>query len=350
MLFAMSRGRPRSVPAGTGSLTAGSITAITSDGYYNAWPVICRAANGNLVMGYTKSFSHHQDNIGNMKIKTSSNNGSTWSSEIQGYYDLTPRWVSIIGLTKLSTGRLIASLWRDVYTVSGSGDVGIVYSDDHGATWSDWIDVPHGFTQEAFSAGSVVELSNGDVLLPIEGSNVGDAIINRSSHTVRSTDQGLTWGSEVTIRNYVTDTRPYYETTLLLLDNGELIAIHRTSDSAKQHYISRSTDQGATSGNWGAPTLAFAGWGKPGVIQASSGTLIAITRRNTDSSAVAFTSTNRGSSWSGPTVLDATMYEMEYGYPIELALGSYLIVYGYQPTSSTTVSHIKQVAVTETIA
>jgi hypothetical protein len=36
-----------------------------------------------------------------------------------------------------------------------------------------------------------------------------------------------------------------------------------------------------------------------------------------------------------------TMYEMEYGAPVELRDGTVLVVYGSQPTSSTTNSDIK---------
>lgn len=354
-LFIPSVGRPRTVLRGTGVLTVGTITTVTDDTYYNAWPVNCRAANGNYVLGYTKAFTHHEENSGNMKVKTSSNTGSSWSAEIQGYFDVTtPWWASIIGLTTLTkapyAGRIVASLWRDQVGVSASGEAGIVYSDDNGATWSSWIAATNGFTQEAFSAGAVVELENGDLLLPIEGSNSGQNVLHRSSHTVRSSNGGATWGSEVTIRNYVTDTRPYYETTLLLLDNGELIAIHRTSAGTGTHYISRSTDQGATTGNWGAPTSAFDGYGKPGAIQGSSGSIIVVTRRNADADAIAYTSIDRGATWSSAVVLDATMNESEYGYPIETALGSYLVHYGSQPTSSTSNADIKQVVVTEGLA
>lgn len=337
--------------AGTGTLSLGAISTITNDTYYNAWPVVVQTADDALAVGYTKGFTHHADNVGNMKIKRSVDGASTWTSEIQGYYDLaTPRWVSIVGLTTLSTGRMIATLFRDNYAVAGTGEAGVVYSDDHGLTWTDWIDVPNSFTEQAFAAGAVVELGNGDLLIPIEGSNTGISVANRSCFTLRSSDGGLTWGSEVSVRDYSDDTRPYYETCLLLLDNGELIAIHRTSELAGTHYIQRSTDQGATTGGWGAPSAIFSGYGKPNTIQASSGTLIAVTRRNSDAACVAFTSTNRGVTWGSAFVIESGMFEMEYGCPVELSLGSYLIVYGTQPTSSISNSDIKQAFVTETIA
>lgn len=335
---------------GTGVLSVGATADITNDTYYNAWPAVIKN-DSDLVLTYMKAFTHHEENSGNMKIKVSSNSGSTWGSEIQGYYDtFTPWFASPMGITRLSSGRLIVSLWRDQVGVSGSGEAGIVYSDDDGATWSPWVAATNSFTQEAFSAGAVVQLGNGDLLLPIEGSNTGDPIANRSCHTVRSTNNGATWGSEVTVRNYATDSRPYYETTLLLLDNGELIAIHRNSAGTGTHYIQRSTDQGATTGNWGAPASAFTGYGKPHAIQGASGTIIVGSRRNSDAAAVVRTSIDRGATWSSEYVIDATMTESEYVCPVELSLGSYLVVYGSQPSSSTSNSDIKKVTVTETLS
>lgn len=350
LLVAVGGGGAFARNTGTGVLSVGSGATITDDTYYNSWPVICR--NGtDLVLGYTKAISHHEDDSGNFVAKISTNSGSSWGSEIPAYSDVvTPLFSSVMGLTTLASGRILAVLWRDDSDTSGTGEAGVVYSDDDGVTWSSWIELTNGFTQEAFGAGAAVQLANGDILVPIEGSNSGQSIADRSCHTVRSSDDGVTWGSEVTVRNYVTDTRPYYETCLMLLDNDELIAIHRTSGGTGTHYIQRSTDQGATAGGWGTPSAIFDGYGKPNTIQASSGTLISVTRRNSDAACVAFTSTDRGVTWSSAYVIDSTMFEQEYGAPVELSLGSYLVVYGSQPSSSISNSDIKQKAVTETLA
>lgn len=336
-------------PEWSGVLTPGSISTITNDTYYNAWSVICRLQSGDLMVAYTKATEHHGSNTGNAVFKLSSNDGSSWGPELPIYSDtVTPLWSTVMGIAQIASGRIFATLWRDNYAVSGTGEAGIVYSDNDGTSWTAWIDLTNGFTQEAYGAGPVVELPGGDLLVTIEGSNSGQAIADRSSHTVLSSDNGDTWGSEVTVRNYVTDTRPYYESKLVLLDTGELIVIHRTADSAKDHYIQRSSDLGATSGGWSTPAFVFKGWGAPSTIQSVTQTLITITRRDTDMSTVAFTSTDRGTTWSSVQVLDATMYEMEYGCAVDLTTpGESLVVYGYQPTSSVTNSDIKQVVVTE---
>lgn len=333
-------------PIPTPPNTPGSPSTILDDTYYNAWPIVCRAGNGNLVETYTKGFTHHEDNTGNMKVKISDDDGATWGSEIQGYFDTaTPLFASPSGIFLGNSGRLLVPLWTDNYAVAGTGESGLVYSDDDGATWSSLVGLTNSFAQESFAAGQGVLLPGGDLLVTIEGTDSGP-VANRSSHTLRSSDNGATWGDEVTIRDYATESRPYYETCLLLLDNGELIAVHRTSGGTGTHYISRSSDQGATTGGWGTPYAAFAGYGRPHVIQHSGGGLLAVTRKNSDASVIAFTSVDRGLTWDAGTVLDATMTEMEYGCPVELTDTSILVGYGYQPSGATNNSDLKQVILT----
>jgi hypothetical protein len=313
---------------------AGTPFTITNDTKYNAWPVMCRLGDGSLLLGYTKGDSHHNDNTAKAVCKVSTDEGSTWGSEVT-VYDHASLFSTIYGLAVTRTGRVIATLWRDDYDTAGTGEAGIVYSDDGGATWSSWVALASSFTQEAYGAGPAIICGNGDLLLTIEGSNTGQPILNRSCHTLRSSDDGLTWGSEVTVRNY--DSRPYYESKLIPLRDGTLRCLHRTSGGTGTHYVSTSTDDGLS---WGAPASIFAGYGAPSVCRLSNDDVVAVTRRNSDAACVAYTSED-GLSWAGPIVVDSSMYEMEYGAPVQLADGTVLVVYGYQPTSAITNSDIK---------
>lgn len=326
----------------SGILTPGAITTITNDTYYNSWPVIARMANGSLLCLYTKATSHGSADQ-NVVSKISADDGASWSAEASVIYHAT-LGVAVMGVAVLSTGRVIATLGR-------TGEAGVVYSDDNGATWTAWIATPNSFTQEAFGTGPVVELPGGDLLVTIEGSDTGDPIADRSCHTLLSTDGGDTWGSEVTVRDYATDSRPYYESKLVLLDTNELIIIHRTSGLAGTHYIQRSSDQGATSGGWSTPAAIVTGYGAPSTLQSVTRTLILVTRQNSDAAAIAYTSIDLGVTWGSAVVLDSSMYEMEYGAAVDtLTPGTTLIVYGSQPTSAITNSDIKQILVTEAAA
>jgi hypothetical protein len=326
---------------GTGIISAGSTTTITNDSKYNAWPSIVRLHNSALLMAYTKCDEHTGAVNGIAIVRISTDEGATWGSEITAYSDALYETMGVTAATVISTGRVFLTLNRQ--NSPGDNELGLVYSDDNGATWSAWVGYSTAWTTIELTAGPIVELPDGDLLQTVEGSSTGSAI-NRSSHTLRSSDEGLTWGDEVTIRDYVTDTRPYYETCMALLDNGDLIAIHRNNDgSDATQYISKSTDNGAT---WGAPYAGFTGRGRPHVIQASTGTMFAVTRRSLQT--WVYTSTDRGVTWDAGTQVDASSYTMQYGCPVEMIDGRILVVFGDQPTSSETNSDIKTLMVTET--
>lgn len=334
---------------GTGVVSAGSITTISNDSTYLAWPVVCRLNDGRLLAAYTTASGHHSanDGIAVGKFGTESPDGTiTWGSQFTIYNDAS-LWCAVYGITQISTGRIFATLWRDNWAVNDTGEAGLVYSDDDGVTWSAWVDLdgPSAFTLESYSAGPVIELTNGHLLVPVEGRNSGDGALHQSVKAVKSTDGGTTWGSPVTIRTYAADTRPYFETNLVLMRSGRILAVHRTSDAAGNCYTSYSDDYGAT---WSVPVLAFAGHGNPHTIQLSTGTLVCITRQNTSQCPVAYTSIDEGGAWSAGVVVDSSTDDMMYGCPVELFDGRVLVVYSLERSGSN--ADILQAYLTETLS
>jgi hypothetical protein len=336
----------------TGALTAGTIATIKDDSLYNAWPVICRLRGNKLLLAYSASTGHHDNNIGNScgQIGTENLDGTiTWGSQFT-IYDDSSKWVNPYGVTQLSSGRIIVTQWRDTYPTAGTGEAGFVYSDDDGATWSAWQSLvsASGFTRESYCSGAAIELDNGDVLIPIEGNNTGQTFSNESIKVVRSTDANTltgapTFGSPVYVHNYTSDSTPFYESTLVLLRDRSILCVHRdVAGPPGHHYTQRSTDGGAT---WGSLVSGPLGYGKPNVIQLSNGLVVLTTRKNSDASVIAYTSIDDGVTWDSGTVLDATMYEMEYACPVELLNGKVCVVYGHQPTSSFSNCDIKSVMV-----
>lgn len=332
---------------GDGVLSVGSISTITDDAKYNAWPSIARMHSGELLLLYTKADSHHSDETGKLvgRIGTEGIAGAvTWGAEFT-IYDHPSVWASGQDLSVISTGRVFASGFYGAFATNPLDGAFVVYSDDDGRTWSSLIVVNSTLTSYSYGSGGVLELPNGDLLQCVEGKNSGDTFSRVV--VLRSSDGGDTWGSQVTI---ATGTRNYYEAQLGLLDDDSILVLLRTSDAAGDIYQSRSTDGGAT---WSTPVLAFAGHGQPNWIQSSTGTLVAITRENlgTGTGGVwAYTSVDRATTWSAKTDVDLTPYEMEYGCPIELLDGRILVVYGYQPASAITNADIKQVYLSEGLA
>ena len=341
---------------GLASLTVGSLASVTDNSAYNAWPTIERMSDGRLIIVYTSGAGHNSDNSGNAvgKIGVENKDGSiTWGTEFTVYNHAT-LGVNVYGIFRTVTGRLIASLVRVDYTSRPSAVSGIVYSDDNGATWSAWVDTgtASGFAQESISAGGAVQLGNGDLLIPIEGTDSG-TLANRSVKIIRSSDDGLTWGSPVTLIAYATYSRAHYETRLLVLPDESVLAFHRVEDGVFTPYLQLSTDGGGT---WGTP---YAGptetSGAPTMLLLSTGTIIVGVRCQTAGANyggfVAYTSRDSGVTWVGPKVVDSSMVAgggiMEYAAPVELRDGRVLFVYGVQPTSSTTNSDIKTIPITE---
>jgi hypothetical protein len=331
---------------GTGLITVGAIATVTDDTKYNAWPQACRLRDGRLMIAYQKGDSHNEDNTGRSvgRIATENLDGTlTWGAEFEIYNHAS--LVSVpYGLSQISTGRIFVSVQQYDIAVTSYSAI-MVYSDDDGATWSSpySLNANSGLTAGALGTGKIVEMRDGTLRCLVEGSSVG--LANRYCVVMTSIDEGATWDDPVTVHDYATDSVIAVESDLLLLDNNDLLAIHRTSGSASTHKASRSTDGGAT---WGATYNVFDGWGAPRFIQASTGTLVAVTRRNAGAAAIVFTSLDRGLTWDAGTTVDDTMNEMEYGCPVEMRDGRILVVYGYQPSAATTNSDIKVVPITET--
>lgn len=332
-----------------GIVTDYARVVISDTSRYLAWPVVTRLADGRLFLGYTDASSHHLDNDGAAVGRFSSDEGATWGAQFT-IYDDASLFATVYGVSQVASGRIFAALWRDNALSAGTGEAGLVYSDDNGVTWSAWVslDAASGFTQESYSAGPVVELSNGDLVMTVEGTFTGQTpIVEESSRLIRSTDGGLTWGSPVNIALYTTYSRAHYESKLVLLPSGVLLCLHRTTNGPGTVYINKSTDNGLT---WGTPVAVFPGYGAPSTTRLANGTLVSVLRRNADAAVSVYMSYDDGLTWTEETIIDATMTQSEYGAPVEIAGDRILVVYGSQPTSALTNSDIKQAELVQLFA
>jgi hypothetical protein len=333
-------------------------TTITDNTKYNAWPIATYRSDGKILLVYTRADTHVADNsgvvVGRIGVIAADGESVTWGLEFE-IYSLTGRYASAFGVTRLSSGRLLVTWWVVDGTTpggaAGTGRAGYSYSDDDGVagTWvvGSNLHVASGFTQDSFCAGPALELPSGDILIPIEGSDSGDPVADRWAISVLSTDGGLTFGSPVTIASFATEGRPFYETQIALMPNGDLKALSRSEPSPYGYYRNTSTDNGLT---WDTPELVVTGnVGRPTILVASSGTCMFAGRDVSSEAMRAFTTVDDFQSVQGPFTLDATMYSMMYAQPLELPTGDgrVLWLYGFQPTSSTTNCDIKSLVTVE---
>jgi hypothetical protein len=331
---------------GTGALVMGAKTVIQNDTSYNAFPIVRKLGNGTLGLTYYKGTGHHSDNTGRIigRIGTVDFSANiTWGAEYT-VYDHPSLNVVNVGLGVLKSGRIISSVSiMDAPSPPAADPLDgahVLYSDDNGATWSAPITVNSTLTSFTYMSGSPIQLASGDILVTVEGKNSGDTYSRM--RVLRSSDNGITWGTEVEIAS---GTRNYYEGQLCLLKNGTILCIMRTSVGTGTHYVSSSTDNGAT---WSAPVSAFAGFGQANTIQLTSGTILAITRGN-DSKGIGYTSRDNGVTWGAGVPLGDTSYtEFEYGCPVQLTENRFVVVYAYE--GNATNSDIAQVYGTEALA
>jgi hypothetical protein len=331
---------------GDGDLTAGTPADVLNNSAYNGWPGGDRMRDARLFAVWTAGTEHHGSNTGKIvaAIATEALDGTlTWGTPYD-IYD-TANWSTAMGVRVLDNGRIIVAFFEHAWPAQVDG-VYLIYSDDDGATWSARVTATSSLTDFAYAGSAPVQLPDGSLLLPIEGMNSGDT--DSRARVLKSTDRGLTWGDEVEVASSQ-GVRPYYEPVLVVLDNGVVQCHMRTGENDGDIYISESTDFGAT---WGTPFVGYPHHGQPNVRQLSSGTLIAIGRKNEGvpgtGDCVAFASTDRGITWGSPLTIDSSMYEMEYGCPVEaLEGGKVHVIYGAQPSSALTNSDIKHCLLSE---
>jgi len=253
--------------------------------------------------------TNHATSKGNVVLKSGAD--LIWSLESVVHSDDTYD-VRDPSISKLADGTVIVScfIYDHVTPASLAQAVRILISDDSGVTWGSPITIVDGFTDHSACCSPVVELGDGTLLLAFYGKDTGDTY--RSIRIVSSADSGATWGNEVVVASGETDSKDYSEPNLLVLSNGNLICLIRTSANI---YISTSTDSGDT---WSGASSVFVGTGCPHVMQLSTGDLVCCYRSTTNKRAALRVSSDNGANWSDEAIFDTTMYnQMLYAVPIE---------------------------------
>ena len=242
-------------PAAAAPPSSEVVVAQAPEGEQLRFPDIIKLQNGRLLAAFYEATSHVGPD-GSILVAESSDKGRTWSSSRVAvdtiHDDRDPK------LVQLEDGTVLLSFfetdWREQpATLRGTH---VVRSTDNGKSWSEPIKVesamdcgcgtPSGayYTGLNASHGAPVELENGDLLIPLYGNlpnaTRGDATV------VRSTDGGLTWPAAGESTIAAGTTFDFQEPVLTVLDDGEIVALIRTTTSPQIAYLSRSFDNGQT--------------------------------------------------------------------------------------------------------
>lgn len=219
-------------------------------------------------------------------------------------------------LTCLSSGRLLLPYADGFYLYPNTGNYdrrALLFcplSDDGGITWT------HTKAQcyeglEAFAFGKVVELPNGDLLLPLWGAYEKQGLWIPA--VLRSTDQGETWKDWRPIADHGD------ETPIALLPDGRLLALLRDytpEDKSRPFHISYSEDQGQT---WSPPCRIELFGTSPSLHVTADGQLLLAGYRSTlpGGNCHLSSSTDRGLTWQFELEFELPHGKWHYGgYPV----------------------------------
>ena len=230
--------------------------------YCGAINMVSLLANGDLVVVFREAlwrgFPTHGDPTSRTSMVRSTDGGETWHSQV------TPHTYAANGcvIGQVSSGALIVSNFRWIFAPLEEGDrlrhyesyredesrdlamanegVYTAISRDDGYTWE-----PAKFVMErAATAGGVVELDDGSILMPMDGPLDGHP---SAVWVMRSTDGGETWQRHGMVTPGDGDLT-FGELRLLPMGGSRVLGGLRTQEA--NFYVSRSEDGGAT---WTAP-------------------------------------------------------------------------------------------------
>jgi hypothetical protein len=250
------------VPAATGAGTPTDpvVVATAEPGKRAFFGDIIKLHNGRLLAAYRESVAHiNQD--GRIMVVESRDRGRTWSTPRlaidTAIDDRDPK------LMQTRSGAILLSFFRTDWTGYPPGPVTLVgtfvaRSTNGGVSWSEPVEVGTAmegpstvvvgayYAGHAATHGPIVELPNGELLVPLYGRLPEGG--RQPATVVRSRDGGRTWPKETESTIGHTTDLDFQEPNLSLLKNGSLLAILRTSINVA--YASWSYDFGRT---WTTP-------------------------------------------------------------------------------------------------
>jgi hypothetical protein len=220
------------------------VIARASGGRNTYFPTIERLQNGRLVVVYYDSPAHVSAE-GRIAAVRSGDGGRTWSPP-EVIVD-TPFDDRDPSLMQTRDGTLLLSYFAyDARRTIAEG-VYVARSTDEGHTWSAPVEVETQIRWPSTTA-KIVELDNGDLIIPIYGRITEDG--ESIASIVRSVDQGRSWNGATEVEIAAMPRTNFYEPAVANLGESRLIALMRADETDPFSWESHSDDGGRS---WSTP-------------------------------------------------------------------------------------------------
>lgn len=291
------------------------VCADAGAGTYEAFPDVCRLADGRLLCVFYAGYAHvsmPNDKLpkgGRIAGCYSSDEGMTWTGAFT-IYDSTDddRDPSVV---QLSDGRILCTFFS-LRPKDGGGWTGlgsyVVESGDGGTTWS----AARQISADYYCSSPVRELPDKTLILGLYRETGTDA----NGAVTLSTDMGKTWSAAIDIDNG--GLRLDAETDVIRLKDGRLYAAQRTEKKEMRYSVSE--DGGKT---WSvSQPMGFEGHCP--YLHRAPGDIIICGHRKPNTSL--HYSLDEGKTWSGNVVAD-DKHHGAYPSMVTLKDGSVLFVY-----------------------
>lgn len=309
-------------------------------------PVVELLQDGEMVCVFREAARRrvrtHIDMTSKAVLVRSKDGGRNWAPATrQVIYEEKRCGIQDPSIRQLKDGTLICNYF--VWTVGGAEDFPVnhawlqtsdaehyswvtgsytIRSLDNGKTWESPVRVPSLTGDCTATADPVIELANGELLIPIEMEAAGE---RTKTGVARSRDKGRSWGEPTIAAADPLCRFSFHETGLLQLPSGKIIAIHRVHQAGEYEYgwYLYQTDSHDNGRTWTTPRK-LPMWGGPAnLIRLQSGSILCVYGyRRPPYGSRACLSHDDGETWdiANEFILRADGIDADVGYPTSVQL------------------------------
>jgi len=279
-------------------------------------PCVTRAPSGDLLLCHQDSLAHHGGD-GYVHQWRSRDNGFTWTDEgpaadwrgqdldaLFGEYGVLP------------SGRMVMLVQRRRPASGNEGIIsGVVYiSDDDGGTWECRAEIDCSHQHAAMMAREVIW----------SGTSLLTGMYSRLGHALYASEDGESWQRRSVIFppshpdfRALPEAGPPYYPNAVFLDDGRLFAVTYITPPVNHCFATTSSDEGLT---W-EPIAARPDLPVWAPRLGRLGDLLVLTGRDIEAHAtVALFSSDGGTTWSAPLIVDRPPFEGSYAYTDSLQI------------------------------